>query len=99
MAKEKKSSLLWKLLGLGFAIPAGIAARKALDAGWERARGSTPPKNPAAPGTDWLEALAWATVSGLIIAFARLVAARGAAATYKSLTGKLPPGLEDDGPL
>jgi hypothetical protein len=32
------------------------------------------------------------------IAFGRLVAAWGAAGVYKKLTGKLPPGLESEGP-
>jgi hypothetical protein len=85
----------WKVVGLAFAVPAGIAARKALDAAWKSARGSDPPANPAAPGTTWSEALMWAAISGVIFAAARMVAARGAAATWKSLTGSLPPGLED----
>lgn len=98
MAKENKGSLFWKLLGFGFAIPAGIAVRKLLDKVWTRSRGDAPPKNPAAPGTDWIEALAWAAASGIAVAFGRLLAARGAASTYKKLTGKLPPGLETGGP-
>lgn len=85
----------WKLTALMFAIPAGIAARKAMDAAWKKARKSDPPANPAAPGTTWGEALAWAAVSGVVFAAARMVAARGAAATWRSLTGQLPPGLEE----
>lgn len=85
----------WKITGLMFAIPAGIAARKAMDAAWKKARKSDPPANPAAPGTSWGEALVWAGVSGIAFAIARMVAARGAAATWRSLTGGLPPGLEE----
>ena len=85
----------WKIVALGFAVPTGIAVRKALDAGWRKARHDNPPKNPAAPGTEWSEALMWAAASGVAVAAARLVAARGAAATWKSLTGKLPPGVEE----
>lgn len=85
----------WKITGLAFAIPAGMAARKAVDGLWKKTRRSDPPANPAAPGTTWKEALLWAAVSGVVYAAARLVAARGAAATWKSLTGSLPPGLED----
>ena len=69
--------------------------RKALDAAWRAARHDDPPRNPAAPGTAWAEALAWAAVSGIAVAAARMIAARGAAATWKSLTGSLPPGIED----
>lgn len=85
----------WKVTGLLFAIPVGIAAKKAMDAAWRKTRHSDPPSNPAAPGTTWTEALMWAAVSGIVFAAARMVAARGAAATWQSLTGSLPPGLED----
>jgi len=97
-AKKQKAPLSWKLLGAGFAIPAGMAVRKLADTAWYAARGGPPPKNPAAPGTTWPDALAWAAVSGALGAGARLGAARGAAAAYKRLTGKLPPGLESEGP-
>ena len=42
----------WKVTGLLFAVPAGIAARKALDVAWRKTRHTDPPSNPAAPGTD-----------------------------------------------
>jgi hypothetical protein len=89
----------WKITALAFAVPTGIAARKALDAAWRAARHNDPPRNPAAPGTDWAEALAWAAVSGVAIAAARLVATRGATAAWRSLTGKLPPGVEEVSPI
>jgi hypothetical protein len=98
VAKKQKAPLSWKLLGAGFAVPAGIAVRKLADSAWYAARGNPPPKNPAAPRTTWPEALCWAAFSGAAGAGARLLAARGAAATYQRLTGKLPPGLETDGP-
>jgi hypothetical protein len=85
----------WQMVAAAFAVPAGIAVRKAIETGWRKARHDEPPKNPAAPGTGWSEALIWAAVSGIAVAAARLVAARGAAATWKSLTGKLPPGIEE----
>jgi Protein of unknown function (DUF4235) len=85
----------WKVVGLAFAIPTGIATRKAVDAAWKAARGGEPPRNPVAPGVAWAEALAWAAVSGVAVAAARMVANAGAAATWRSLTGKLPPGVEE----
>jgi len=95
--KQKvKAPLLYKLLGPAMAIPSGIVVRKAADTAWLKVRGYPPPKNPAAPGVTWPDALAWAAVSGVLYASARLVAARGAAATYQKLTGKLPPGLNVD---
>jgi hypothetical protein len=88
----------WKIVAFAFAVPTGIAARKALDAAWRAARHNEPPRNPAAPGTAWGEALAWAAVSGVAVAGARLAATRAATATWKSLTGRLPPGVEEVGP-
>lgn len=88
----------WKVLGYGFAIPTGMVVRKSIDAVWMSAVGSDPPKNPAAPGTRWREAVGWAAASGVAVAVGRMVASRGAAAAYKTLTGSLPPGLEDGGP-
>ncbi len=92
---EAAGRIGWKIVAAAFAVPAGIAVRKAIETGWRKTRHDDPPKNPAAPGTGWSEALMWAAVSGIAVAAARLVAARGAAATWKSLTGKLPPGVED----
>ncbi len=87
----------WKVVAFAFAVPTGIAMRKALDATWRAARHDNPPRNPAAPGTAWAEALAWAAISGIATAAGRLIATRGAAAVWKTLTGKLPPGLEEAG--
>jgi hypothetical protein len=88
----------WKVLGLAFAIPTGIVVNKTLEKVWRRSRGSAPPKNPAAPNVDWLDALVWAAISGVVVAGARVVANRGAAATYQTLTGRLPPGVDEEKP-
>ena len=98
VAKKQKAPLLFRLLGPALAVPSGALVRKGADAAWLKVRGYPPPKDPAAPGVSWPDALAWAAVSGVVGAGARLVAARGAAATYKGLIGKLPPGLESGGP-
>ena len=98
MAKTQKvkTPVLYKLLGPAMAIPAGIVVKKATDTAWLKVRGYPPPKNPAAPGVSWPDALAWAAFSGVLYASARLVAARGAAATYQKITGHLPPGVNTD---
>ena len=98
MAKKQKvkTPALYKLLGPAMAIPAGIVVKKATDTAWLKVRGYPPPKNPAAPGVSWPDALAWAAFSGVLYASARLVAARGAAAAYEKITGKLPPNVNED---
>jgi hypothetical protein len=40
----------------------------------------------------------WAAISGVVVAGARVVANRGAAATYQTLTGRLPPGVDEEKP-
>jgi hypothetical protein len=95
-APKVKTPLLYKALGLGMAVPTGIVVKKAADTAWLKVRGYPPPKNPAAPGVTWPDALAWAAASGVLYSAGRLVAARGAAAAYQKLTGHLPPGVNAD---
>jgi hypothetical protein len=85
----------WKVLGGAAAVLSGIAARKILDTGWQAATGKAPPNNPEHPDTEWVEAIAWAAVSGALIGLARMVAARKAASYYRESTGHLPPKLEE----
>lgn len=88
----------WKVLAVGTGLVAVRTSRKALEATWRRTHeGADPPRNPAAPGTSWGEALTWAAVSGLVVAGARLLASRGAAKAWQKTTGGLPPGLEQVG--
>ncbi len=85
----------WRLLGVAFAVPTGYAVRKVLDTTWRAVRRADPPKDPAAPGTAWGDALAWAAASGVAVAAGRLVATRGATAAWRALTGKQPPGVDE----
>jgi hypothetical protein len=89
------TSIGWRLLGGVSAVLAGIAARKALVAGWRKVTGDNPPANPAAPGTDWREAVPYAVASGALMGLARMVATRKAASYYRKSTGHLPPGMEE----
>ena len=90
--------LLWKVVGGLSGVAAGMATRRLLQTGWRRVRGGDPPTNPAAPGTAWSEALAWAAASGVAMAVTRLVAQRGAAGAWKATTGRYPEALESVSP-
>jgi NADPH:quinone reductase-like Zn-dependent oxidoreductase len=79
-------------------LASGVVTRRLLQTGWRRIKGGDPPTNPASPSTTWSEALIWAASSGVAIAVARLVAARGAAEAWKAATGSYPEGLEDVSP-
>jgi hypothetical protein len=91
------AKIMWKCLALTSGLLAAKATRSALDKGWRRKVGDDPPRNPAAPGTDWKQAVAWATVSGTALALARLAATHGAAKAWQKTTGSLPPGMEEVG--
>jgi hypothetical protein len=86
--------LAWKALVVGSALSAGLGTVKAMTAGWKAVKKSDPPTNPAHPATGWGEAVAWTAATGVALAVAKLVAARGAAAGWQKATGHLPPGLE-----
>lgn len=84
--------LIYRVLGVAFAVPVSYAVRRGLRATWRRSRGSEPPAQPGAPGTDWREAVVWAAASAAGITVGELVANRGAARVYRALTGSNPPG-------
>lgn len=90
------SSKLWTVFSLVSALAAAAFARKALNTSWKVATGKKPPENPADPDVDIWEAVAWATVSGVAIGVARMLAQRKAASYYAKSTGHLPPSLKHD---
>jgi hypothetical protein len=90
-------SKVWSMMALASTVGAGIAARKALNTSWKVATGKEPPQNPADPDVSIAEAVAWATVSGVAIGVARMLASRQAANYYRRSTGHLPPNLQESG--
>lgn len=84
----------WKVVTLIFAVPISILVRKVIEKAWTRARPNDPPRDPASPGTTWIDALAWAAVSGVGVAAGRVLASRGAAKAWRGLTGTEPPGTQ-----
>ena len=95
MASGSKGSTAWSAYGLAATVLATMAARKAMVTSWRVATGQQPPQNPAHPDVSLGEAVAWATVSGVAVGLARMIAARKAADYYRRSTGHLPPNLED----
>jgi hypothetical protein len=84
----------WKLTGLAFALPLGFVARKAVAVGWRAIRHEDPPRPSNDFEASWSETLAWAALSGVAMAAAELLAARGAARVWRQVTGNEPPGHE-----
>lgn len=91
------SNVVWKVVALGSGLAAAKVTRTAVDTVWRRTRGGDPPRNPAAPGTRWREAIVWSAASGTALALSRMLATQGAATVWRKTTGKLPPGLESVG--
>lgn len=91
------AKLAWKAVAVTTGLAAAKATRTALDKGWRKTTGDDPPRNPAAPGTDWKQAAAWAAASGTALALTKVAATNGAARAWKKTTGNLPPGLEEVG--
>ncbi|MBM9460564.1 DUF4235 domain-containing protein [Nocardioides sp. zg-536] len=87
------SSKAWSVLSVVAALGAAAVARKGIDTGWKVATGKEPPANPADPDVALREAVAWAAVSGTLVALARMFAQRRAARYYVRSTGHLPPPL------
>ncbi len=88
------SSKVWTVFSLVSALGAAAFARKAIDTTWKAATGKHPPENPADPDIQIGEAVAWAALTGALVALARMVAQRRAAGYYAKSTGQLPPGLK-----
>lgn len=91
------TTIVWKTLALGSGLVASRLTRKVLENGWRKKTGDEPPRNPAAPGTQWKEAFAWAAASGTALAASKVLATGGAAKAWQKTTGKLPPGVEQVG--
>ena len=90
------SSKVWSAFSIIAALVAAAVARKALDRSWRIATGKKPPENPADPDIEVWEAVAWAMSTGALVALARMLAQRKAAAYYTKSTGHRPPQLRKD---
>jgi hypothetical protein len=90
-----EESHVWRIVGVGAGLAAGLVTRKTLEALWQATRGTHPPSNPASPTTTWPDALTWAVASGVALAVTRLVAQRGAAEAWRAVRGSYPEGLEE----
>jgi hypothetical protein len=87
------SSKVWTVFSLVAGLGAAALTRKLLDRSWQVAAGKKPPENPADPDVSFGEAVLWASLTGAVVALARMIAQRRAASYYARSTGHLPPGL------
>ena len=87
-------SMVWKILGTGSAIAAGIAATKLADQLWQKA-GHDVALDPNDPDSPIWEALAYAALTGLAAGVARTMATRKAAQFYARSAGHKPQEIVD----
>ena len=81
-----ETSVAWKVVGIGGAALAGIAAKKGLNYAWEKATNKPVPLDPANDEEVTLsEAIIWTIASGVGVAVAKLVVQR---LTVKKLRGR-----------
>jgi hypothetical protein len=88
------SSLMWRVLGSGSAILAGMLASKMVTVAWKTANrdGEVDPRDPRAPMRD---AVLFAALTGLAVGAARVIAMRKAAEYYEKSAGQLPPQMRE----
>lgn len=80
-----------KVLGMVIGIPVSIATRKLVEGAWHATRPDDPPRRPAEDGVRWVDAVTWGALSAAGVVAADLITRRGAAATYRVVTGNEPP--------
>ena len=87
-------TIVWKVIGVGGSLLAGVVATKVVDAIWARVEHDTiNPKNPDAP---LLKALTYAAATGLAVGTARTFVSRSAARYYRDSAGHLPKEIREE---
>lgn len=85
-------NMVWRLLGTGAAVAAGIVANKGVTAAWQRA-GKDSTVDPDNPHTPVGEALALSVLTAAAAALAKTLFTRKAAQYYEHSSGQLPQPL------
>jgi hypothetical protein len=86
-------ALVWRVMGTGSAILAGIVANKIVTQIWKKA-GRDAVVDPRDPRTPWIDAVAFAALTGLAVGAARTITTRKAAEYYQKSAGHLPKAME-----
>ena len=86
-------TLVWRILGTGSAIIAGIVANKIVQKIWKTA-GRDEVLDPRDPRTPWRDAILFAALTGLAVGATRVIVTRKAASYYAKSTGHLPKPMQ-----
>jgi hypothetical protein len=85
------SAIGMKALSVVIGIPVGIATKRLVEKAWLTARPEDPPRKPSQRNVAWLDALAWAAVSGAGVVLADLITRRSSEVAFRAITGNEPP--------
>lgn len=86
--------MVWRVMGTGSAVLAGIVANKLVTAIWKKT-GKDSTLDPRDPRTPWKDAVAFAALTGLAVGAARVVMTRKAAQYYAKSAGHLPQAMQE----
>ncbi|MGL5826872.1 MAG: DUF4235 domain-containing protein [Nocardioides sp.] len=81
-------SKMWSAFSAIIALVTAKVARKSVSTSWRAATGKKPPGNPGDPDVAITEAVLWAAVSAMVVAVAKVLAARRAARYVARSTGR-----------
>ena len=86
-------ALVWRVMGTGSAVLAGIIANKLVTQIWKKA-GRDAVVDPRDPRTPWIDAVMFAALTGLAVGAARTITTRKAAEYYEKSAGHLPKAMQ-----
>lgn len=86
-------ALVWRVLGTGSAVLAGVVANKLVTTVWKKA-GRDAVLDPRDPRTPWKDAVAFAALTGLAVGASRVIVTRKAAQYYQKSAGHLPKAMQ-----
>lgn len=87
-------TMVWRVLGTGSAVVAGILANKVVTELWKHS-GRDEILDPRDPRTPAREAIVFAALTGLAVGAARVVVTRKAASYFAKSTGHLPKPMQE----
>jgi hypothetical protein len=87
-------TMVWRVLGTGSAVAAGILANKVVTELWKHS-GRDEILDPRDPRTPAREAIIFAALTGLAVGAARVVVTRKAASYFAKSTGHLPKPMQE----
>jgi hypothetical protein len=87
-------TMVWRVLGTGSAVVAGILANKVVTELWKHS-GRDEILDPRDPRTPAREAIIFAALTGLAVGAARVVVTRKAASYFAKSTGHFPKPMQE----